>query len=279
MVKKVKAQITTDITSKRLTTGTFTDELKKSNTLTHEFTQKLLKKWHEHNPDHFDMIGGQLRLDMRAHADNSLSNDRIDDDKNHYITIDDPFANICITPLKLNTRFALMKIFGSDKHFNKKVRDFVKEDLKKSTNVKKHIEEYKKLPKSLVQNNKLYTLYHSCKTSSKKRYKKLGIEDPNPQQSYEQFLEEFFKLYRKQFGRCAISQIRLGFNYDGPRQFHISIDRIDPTNLNYGDWNNNQIVITALNVIDHERDKKYIDIHDGSASITAEWFQNYFRII
>ena len=87
-----------------------------------------------------------------------------------------------------------------------------------------------------------------------------------------------FALLRKQKGRCAISELILNFNYEGPKQFQMSVDRIDPTDINYWNVGNLQLVCLASNVTDRERDKTYAHEDDvvNGASMTKDWFQHYF---
>ena len=65
-------------------------------------------------------------------------------------------------------------------------------------------------------------------------------------------------MMRKQGGKGVVSSLMLNFNLTGHKQFQPSVDRIDPININYWDWDNLQLVCLALNVMDCSRCKKYV---------------------
>ena len=107
------------------------------------------------------------------------------------------------------------------------------------------------------------------------------LENPLPKEpSFEELQEEVFKLLRRQRGKCAISNLPLNYNFDGHKQFQISVDRIDPHNINYWDFGNLQLVCLALNVTDFSRMKKYVHENDSqnSSGMDSDWFKQYFDL-
>ena len=87
-------------------------------------------------------------------------------------------------------------------------------------------------------------------------------------------------MLRKQRGKCAISDLILNYNFEGTKQFQMSVDRIDPTDINYWNFSNLQLVCVACNVVDKERGKTYNHEDDAAfgGSVTKNWFRHYFDI-
>ena len=239
----------------------------------HEIAQALLRTWLTKNTDRRDMLGGNVSLEFVSHSSNKLTLDRKDDSLPHFLSYEDVFANLRTVPLKLNTQYSLIQLFGDDTRA--KVKSMVLEHRSIDVDVEAQITAYKQLSKNKYK-NLIYCHYNNCKKRNKTRHQKIHAPLPKVK-SFEQFQEQFFKSLCKQKGKCVISGLVLNYNFTGYTQFQISVDRIDVHDINYWNWDNLQLVCVALNVIDHSRRKKYkSDEDDEGAGITPEWFYNYF---
>ncbi len=254
----------------------FTRMLKNDNALLHQLAQRLLSQWLTNHPQRHDMIGGKVTLEFTSHSTNKLTPDRTNDSKPHFLSLEHPFENIRIVPLKLNTMYSLIQLFGDQTR--EKIKELVLKTRDVDADVETQIKAYEDLSKEKPK-NVIYRLYDSCKLSNKTRHQKLNQPVPQPV-SFELFQEQFFKLLRRQRGKCAISNLPLNYNFNGVKQFQISVDRIDPHNINYWDFGNLQLVCVALNVADNSRQRKYVHENDSTlgAGIDSDWFIKYFDL-
>lgn len=255
---------------------TVTKRLHQDNTALHQLVQKILKMWLATNPERYDMLGGQVVLQFAPHSTNLMSCDRITNNKPHFLSLVNPFENMRIVPLKLNTAHSLIQLFG--KQTREKVKELIQTHRDIDVDVESQIRGYANQKKNY--SHQIYRSYCRCKSNNKGRYEKQNRPVPQPA-SYELFQEQFLLMLRKQKGRCAISRIPLNYPWDvGPKQFQISVDRINPNILSYWDFGNLQLVCLALNVTDHSRVKKYVHNNDSQlgAAMDTDWFNNYFDI-
>jgi len=270
----VKAHIQQD--RKKFPAHKFTKSIN-NNVSSHKIAQTILREWLHDNPERRDMLGGTIRLELVRHTSNKLSLDRKNNKLPHFLSFEDMFANIRIVSLKLNTRYSLIQLFGDNTRL--KIKSLVIEQRDIDVDVESQITAYTKLPKRGTK-NLIYQLYDNCKKRNKNRHQQINAPFPKDQPSFEQFKKQFFRMLQKQQGKCAISQLILNFNFTGTQQFQISIDRIDPHDINYWNWENLQLVCVALNVTDCSRDKKYVAADDDEgAGMTSEWFMKYFDIV
>ena len=274
VVMMIKTHVKNDLAKER--TNAYTVELSKSNEAVHALAQTILHQWREQSPERYDQIGGSLPLDLTPHADNLMSMDRVDDALPHFVALATPFANIRLVPLKLNTRFSLLKLFHPDE-FRPEMRAMVARDRHIAVDVEAQIVKYQALPKTMK--NLIYRLYQSCKERNKKRHARISAPLPKDP-PFEECQAQLFKLLRAQKGKDVNSDLCLNWNYDGVKQLQMSVDRIDPANINYWDWSNLQLVCVALNVSDCKNQKTYVAEGDGElgGAITREWFMRYFGL-
>ena len=196
----------------------------------------MLRMWLPNNPERYDMIDGKVTMDFIRHSTNKLSLDRIDESKPHFLSLQHPFANIRIVPLKLNTPSSLIQLYGDDTRA--KIKELVLDHRDIDIDMEAQISAYKKLPK---RTSIIYCMYRHCIYNGEHRHQ--NINAPIPQTpSFEQFQERVFEMLRRQHGKSAVAPFIFNYNFDGPKQFQISVDRIDPTNINYWDWSNLQLV-------------------------------------
>ena len=236
----------------------------------HELTRSLYHWWIENQPDRHDMVGGCIPLELFAHATWMVSPDRIDNTKEHFV--DGGFANIRFVPLKLNTPYSFVQEFGTQTR--EKLRELYLAP-KQDTDVEAWIAGLRALPKDHEQNI-VCRLYHSAKLRTKTRCRKINQPIPKPP-THTDFFENIFAVaLRRQHGRCAITSFEMNENLVGSKCFQMSLDRTDPTILNYWDLGNIQIVCCGAQIIDSKR-KQVMD-EDGDSAWSTELFLEYIGV-
>lgn len=222
----------------------YTKQLHKSNVLRHQLAHKLLTTWLTENADRHDMIGGEITLGILPYSINILTHDRIDNSKPHFISLQNPFENIRIVPYHLNKRNSIIQLYGDNTVAE--VRKLVLQHCPQTVNLETQIQNYKPLPKNNKKNliYRQYSNYKGSKTCS-----------------FDEFQEVIFSLLRKQGGKCSISRIIMNFNYSGPKQFNLSVSRIDHTNS--WSFDNLQLICSAFG-------------NANGYKIDKDWFDNYF---
>ena len=239
----------------------------------HELTIKLFKWWFSRSPTFCDTIGGTQKLRCAPYETFQPSLDRIDNSKDHFISGDNPFANLNVVPLFMNTARSLLKIHK----IVPAIREFIIKESVVTVDVDDMIKRFKTRPKC-QKKNKLYRLYNNEIQDTKRRAKNRNQQVPEKLE-YETWLDDIvFPLLRTQGGRCAISNLIIAYNFEGPVQYHISIDRIDSTNLSYWDIDNVRLVISAMSNIDNAAKMTYDDGESSGHAVSRDVFMKYIGI-
>jgi len=214
------------------------------------------------------MIGGNISLELSAHATWLASPDRKENDKEHFA--ESKFSNIRIVPLKFNTLYSFIQVFGDN------TRSALRElylETKEDINVEAWLQELRALPK-IHSENVVYAMYHHAKLNTERRCGKINKPVPDPL-NYEEFFENVFAVaLKRQQGRCAITTFTMLRNLTGgPKCFQMSPDRILVENLSYWEADNIQIVCCAVNVTDTKR-MQVVEV-DSETGISPELFRQY----